>query len=244
MTTRSSDRPHRPGKIERAYLSALRKIARHVSDVVRGFPPGDPSSDAEIRRILSTYAGVLDGWARVTAERFLRDMLRQDENEWFARARTMGVELGREIRSAPTGQLMQSLLREQVGLIKSIPLREAERVHELTLRAIENGSRGAEIEAEIMRSNEVTANRARLIARTETARTASKLVEARARHLGSKGYIWRSSRDGIVRESHKAMEGKYVEWDNPPTLSDGTTTHAGQIYNCRCSCEPIIPLDF
>lgn len=232
----------RVSKVERAYLSALRKIARHVSDVVRGFPPGDPASDVEIRRILSAYAGIIDGWARVTAEKFLRDMLRQDENEWFARARKMGRALGDEIRTAPTGELMRSLLREQVDLIKSIPRREAERVHELTLKAIENGERSSTIIAEIMRTGEVTANRARLIARTETARTASKLVEARARHIGSPGYIWATSNDGIVRPSHKEMNGKFVAWDNPPTL-DGMVGHAGCTPNCRCTPLPVIPDD-
>jgi uncharacterized protein with gpF-like domain len=37
------------------------------------------------------------------------------------------------------------------------------------------------------------------------------------------------------------MEGVPVRWDQPPTLSDGTVTHAGQIYNCRCWPEPILP---
>jgi uncharacterized protein with gpF-like domain len=46
-----------------------------------------------------------------------------------------------------------------------------------------------------------------------------------------------------VRESHKAMNGKFVRWDSPPTLSDGTTTHAGQIYNCRCYPDPVLPED-
>jgi uncharacterized protein with gpF-like domain len=37
------------------------------------------------------------------------------------------------------------------------------------------------------------------------------------------------------------MNGKFVYYDKPPTLSDGTTTHAGEIYNCRCYKDPVLP---
>jgi SPP1 gp7 family putative phage head morphogenesis protein len=103
---------------------------------------------------------------------------------------------------------MRALLAEQVTLIKSIPLDAAQRVHEWTLAGIEDGTRAKEVAAQILRTNEVSANRAMLIARTETARTSSKLTESRARHVGSEGYIWRTSRDSDVRDSHREMEGK------------------------------------
>ena len=94
--------------------------------------------------------------------------------------------------------------------------------------------------AEIARSGEVTESRAMLIARTEVARANSMITEARAASVGSTHYIWRTAEDERVRESHAEMEGQVVAWDTPPTLSDGTTTHAGQIYQCRCYAEPII----
>jgi len=37
------------------------------------------------------------------------------------------------------------------------------------------------------------------------------------------------------------MEGKVIAFNDPPTLSDGTTTHAGQSFNCRCYPEIIVP---
>jgi uncharacterized protein with gpF-like domain len=49
--------------------------------------------------------------------------------------------------------------------------------------------------------------------------------------------LWRTARDGDVRASHKAMEGKQVDWNRPPTL-DGMTGHAGSLPNCRCFCQP------
>ena len=151
----------------------------------------------------------------------------------------MSRALQQEIAHAPTGEIMRALLAEQVTLIKSIPLDAAQRVHDWTLVGIEDGTRAREVAAQILRTNEVSANRAMLIARTETARTSSKLTESRARHVGSEGYIWRTSRDSDVRDSHREMEGKYVRWDSPPTL-DKLVGHAGCLPNCRCFPEPII----
>lgn len=135
---------------------------------------------------------------------------------------------------------MQGRLAEQVALIKSLPIEAAQRVHALTIEGLENGTRAAEIAKEIRRSGEVSESRANLIARTEVSRTASALTQARAQHIGSEGYIWRTSGDSDVRHSHAQMNGRFVRWDSPPTL-DGMTGHAGEYPNCRCYPEPVIP---
>jgi SPP1 gp7 family putative phage head morphogenesis protein len=135
---------------------------------------------------------------------------------------------------------MRQSLAEQVRLITSLPREAAARVHKLTTEALVTGSRAAEIAREILNTGEVTESRAKLIARTEVSRTATALTQARAQHVGSEGYIWRTSRDGAVRRSHKAMEGRIVRWNEPPEL-DGMVGHAGEFPNCRCFVEPILP---
>lgn len=232
--------PPRTGKIERHYARQLRKIARHVGDIIGAFPPGDPAAVPVIKRTLEGYSETITGWATLTAAQMLSAVEKADTVAWRARTAEMGTQIRREIETAPTGQIMRAMLAEQVTLIKSIPTEAAQRVQDLTIAGIEDSSRSTEIAQEIARSQDVAASRATLIARTETARSASKLTESRARHVGSEGYIWRTSNDSDVRESHRQMNGKYVRWDEPPTLSDGTVTHAGQIYNCRCYPEPVI----
>lgn len=233
--------PNKSRRAEKSYARSLRKIADQVGHLIGVYPPGDPSSVPAIMQMLQKYAEALDVWALRTASAMVAEVENRDRKAWMAAAAEMSVELRREIQTAPTGEIMQALLSEQVTLIKSIPLDAAKRVHELTLQGLEDSSRGSEIVAEIMRSGEVAIGRANLIARTETARTASVLTQARATHIGSEGYIWRTAGDSDVRHSHKEMNGKFVRWGDPPTLSDGTTTHAGQIYNCRCYPEPVLP---
>ncbi len=192
--------------------------------------------------MLRHYAEGLMPWAEATAARMLADVNRRDETAWMEQAKEMSRALREEIRTAPTGATMRALLAEQVTLIQSIPLEAAQRVHELTLEGIENGTRASEISKAIQASGEVAKSRADLIARTEVARTASTLTQARALHIGSTGYIWRTSGDSDVRESHRKMNGQFVAWDDPPTL-DKMTGHAGAFPNCRCYPEPVIPED-
>jgi len=211
-----------------------------VGALVNGFPPGDPGVLPTIEQLLRRYAEALTPWAERAAAEMLSEVNRRDEAAWMQYSADLSRALRQEIRTAPTGTTMQVLMAEQVTLIKSIPLGAAQRVHRLTIEGIEDSTRASEISKAIQASGDVAKSRADLIARTEVARTASTLTEARALHVGSPGYFWRTSHDGDVRESHKKMEGKFVAWSDPPTI-DGMTGHAGQFPNCRCYPEPVIP---
>lgn len=235
-----SRNPVRTNRAERQYQSSLSQVARQVGSIINGFPPGDPSVEPTISNMLNRYSEMLNDWAISTASKMLVEVNQQDRKAWATLTENMAKSLRDEIRNAPTGRVMQQRLADQVTLIKSIPLDAAKRVHELTLQGIEDGTRASEISKEIQRSGEVSESKAKLIARTEVARTASALTEARAMSVGSEGYIWRTSGDSDVRHSHAAMNGKFVRWDSPPTL-DKMTGHAGAFPNCRCYPEPVIP---
>ncbi|WP_233623059.1 phage head morphogenesis protein [Burkholderia seminalis] len=214
--------------------------------MVDGFPPGDPAYAPTIEQLLRRYAEALGPWAEVTAARMLDDLNRRDEQAWMQQAADMSHALRDELRHAPTGETMRALMAEQVGLIKSIPLEAAERVHRLTIEALEDSTRAAAISKEIQRSGEVAKSRADLIARTEVSRAATSLTEARALAVGSTHYIWRTSGDSDVRAGHRAMEGKVCAWNDPPEVDENGRVmrfHPGQIWNCRCWAEPIISED-
>lgn len=231
--------PVKTRAIEQRYGMQLRRVAQQVGAIIQPFTPGDLSQVPTIQHLLNAYSDVLHSWATQTASNMLMEVALRDEQTWKVIARDMGRSLREEILNAPTGQVMRELLAEQVHLIQSIPREAGERVHLLTLEGIENATRAKQIATEIMRSEEVAASRAMLIARTEVTRTATNLTQARATHIGSTHYIWRTAGDGDVRPSHRAMNGKTIAWNEPPTL-DKLTGHAGCVPNCRCYCEPII----
>ena len=226
--------------IEEGYARDLRSVAREIGRIISGYDPADPAQRHAMSEALRKYATILAPWAKSKATTMLARLNEQDAKAWRKASAMMSAGLRAEVASAPTGIAMRALLGQQVELITSLPIKASERVHRLVQEQLVSGGRSKDIVAEILRSGEVTKARATMIARTETARAASVLTQARAEHIGSDGYIWRTSRDGDVRPSHKKMEGRFVSWDNPPTL-DNLTGHAGCLPNCRCYPEPVIP---
>lgn len=229
-------------RLETEYLRALRKVTKQVDNIVKEMAPGGVvNNSVQLQNILRGYAKLIEPWAESVARRMLKRIADKDENAWAKLGKSLGIGLRKEINEAPTGVFFQMFMQEQVRLITSLPIEAAERVHKLTTEGmIAGGRRASEIQNDILETGSVTESRAKLIARTEVARTASALTMARAKHVGGTHYIWRTSGDADVRKSHKDMNGAVIPWDTPPILSDGSQTHAGMIYNCRCYPEPIL----
>ena len=150
-----------------------------------------------------------------------------------------------------TGQIIQKQVMENVLLIKTLPNDVAQKVvSDISENALK-GARAESTEKIIKDKTDQHARAsARLIARTETAKTMSALTKARCEQLGLRWYIWRTALDGTrVRLSHRIMEGVLVNWNNPPAPEElvGEKSaghyHAGNIWNCRCYSEPVLELE-
>ena len=150
-----------------------------------------------------------------------------------------------------TGQIIQKQVMENVLLIKTLPNDVAQKVvNDIAENALK-GARAESTEKIIKDKTDQHARAsARLIARTETAKTMSALTKARCEQLGLRWYIWRTALDGTrVRLSHRIMEGVLVNWNNPPVPEElvGEKSaghyHAGNIWNCRCFSEPVLELE-
>jgi SPP1 gp7 family putative phage head morphogenesis protein len=231
-------------RAELEYSRKLRSIAHQIGVLCRFYDPGNPSTSSWVVGALRRYAEALWPWAVAVSERMLIDVQRRDEKAWAKYSINMGRALAQEVRSAPTGELMRQLLNEQASLITSLPIDAAHRVHEWTMRGLEGSERPEKVAEEIYQTGLVTRSRATLIGRTEVARTASKLVEARARWVGSTHYQWVTAGDADVRSGHRKLNGKIVSWDDPPIAgNNGMRYHAGQGPNCRCIPMPLVPED-
>jgi SPP1 gp7 family putative phage head morphogenesis protein len=211
--------------------------------IIKGLAPdGSLKQLPELLKALTDYAKLITPWSKSVATLMLADVYRRDSSMWRMHSKAMGKELRHQLLTAPVGDELRQLEATQVELIKSIPLDAAKRVHELSMETLVSSARAKEIAREIMNTEGVSKAKATLIARTEVSRASSNLVEVRSKAAGSEGYTWRTSGDDDVRDSHKAMEGKYVRWTHPPTL-DNMVGHAGCFPNCRCFAEPIFPND-
>lgn len=244
---RGRDRFAQSRRAEKQFAVRLRQIAKSVGHIVEGFIKREGPIEmytAGIVRALGRYADLIPDWARATVARMHAEVDRRDWQAWKQYSREMGVALEHELRTADTGTVLRRLMSEQVDLITSLPREAGQRVHKLAMEGLTESRRSSEVVAEILRTGKVTESRATLIARTETARTSTMLTMARALAVGSEGYVWRTSRDGNVRRTHRAQAGKFIAWNAPPQTDKNLEPyHAGAGPNCRCWPEPRIPDD-
>lgn len=227
-------------RTERAYERQLRRLARTVGNLIEPFIDGAriPQVD-RLTRVLNEYAETIGPWASRVGNDMLQHAQRKEKTAMRGLNKRLTTGVKGTLGDDAVGREHARLLAEQVHYIRSIPRGAATRAQELATEGLIGSRRADDVAADIQNIGHVTESRAVLIARTETAKAHSAFTQARATAVGSDAYIWRTADDADVRESHAEMEGQTVLWSSPPTLSDGTTTHAGQIYNCRCYPEPI-----
>jgi SPP1 gp7 family putative phage head morphogenesis protein len=228
---------------ERAYQRALTAVARQVGTLVAGFAPeGRVDNLPALQLALEDYSRLLKPWATTVSKRMHAEVNVRDLKAWEQLAQEMGLSLRQQLLRTETGDYMREALTLQVALITDLPLQVASRIHELTMRSLTTAGRGEDVEELIARSMAVSVSKARLIARTETARTASLLTEARATSIGCEQYIWRTAEDSDVRALHKKLNGQVYRYDDPPVaMENGERANPGQTPNCRCFGEPILP---
>lgn len=183
------------------------------------------------------------------AEKFAKELAKQGLSsqkgiwrKYFKAAKESGY-----IALPPTFQeyeykIMSSAVRHNFEMIKSIPTRMLEILnHKYTSTLIEEVAKGSLPRGTFARELAKHGHRqAKVIARTETAKLQTVIMEERATSLGSVVYEWLASNDKRTRPSHKAMNGVIVFWDKSKPLLDNMRGHAGEFPNCRCAPEPIL----
>lgn len=149
--------------------------------------------------------------------------------------------------SAYEFSVMSKAIENNFKMIKSIPSEVLKVMrHDYTSSLIEQVAKGTLTRGAFERQLKMHgAKNARLIARTETAKLQTVIVENRATEIGSVAYIWRASNDKRTRPSHKAMDDVVVFWREQPQkpLLDKMRGNAGEFPNCRCTPQPIFDRD-
>ncbi len=224
---------------EKAYERNLRSVAGQVKTLLATAPPtlGDLEG---AEKLLRQYADLVTPWAKQSAANMVASVNRKNVQAWSSVANRAGVDMRRLLNGSRIGEAVQTRIAENMRLIRSVVIGAADEVASLVKESMVTGTRAEDLAGSIAHIGEVSDARARVIARTEVSKASTALTLARAETVGSRGYIWRTAKDGDTRSSHRAMEGVFVPWDKPPTL-DGMTGHAGEFPNCRCYPEPVVP---
>lgn len=156
--------------------------------------------------------------------------------------------LQKELQTTQIGDRVQQIVEQNAQLIQTVPEKLATEFSRMAADNKYAGKRPDELlEIYKQKAPHLTDVEARRIARTETGKAATALVQARAEKLGLNLYIWRTAKDQRVRGSHTFMEGIICAWDDPPNpevLSGSPRSygnyHPSGIFNCRCYAEVVV----
>lgn len=125
------------------------------------------------------------------------------------------------------------------------------RLREVIERNVQSGYNPKELQELILTEWNVSANKARFLARQETSLFVSKIRDERYQSAGVEEYIWMSSNDARCREANKyggpshgpggPLHGKRFRFDSPPVSgTKGERENPGVPYGCRCIARPVL----
>lgn len=131
--------------------------------------------------------------------------------------------------------------------VQDFTKKEIGELRESVQKAAFAGNRRDSLVKTVQKSYDVSANKAKFLARQETSLLMAKFKETRYRSAGVREYKWgcvAGTKNHPVRPAHKRLEGKVFTWDNPPITTEpgepARRNNPGQDYNCRCFSKPIV----
>ena len=235
--------------IEASYKSALFKLGRFLEGLV-----GENETADEISARFSEYGSSepFAAWAQNLAHTFVTHTLEENAKTWRQAAAMSGQgstihkALEREM-SRPVGKRVDELIAENAKYIRSVPEKVgADLVKHVQSQAYQGRRTAYKSDEFKSLVGDMSENHARLISRTEGAKAMSALTQARAESTGHDWYIWHTSKDGRVRDSHRNMNDVLCRFSDPPSpeklVGEKDVGHygPGDIYNCRCYAAPVI----
>lgn len=262
MSVKRTLRPTRPSAaIERAYRKKLddlidkmqRSVVWWISAAYRKREKQITQDAGPARSLAEELQSVMRDWQRDF------DKAAEDMARWFAEndVRHVRNSTREAFKAAGLGELftvkfrymsrherdvLQSIIIENVNLIKSIPQQYLTEVQGLVQRCVQNGRDLGYLREELQKRYEITKRRAATIARDQTNKATENLSRARMQSLGITKGIWiHTSAGKTYRETHVKMNGK--EFDLSKGLYDsavGRNVFPAELVNCKCTYRPII----
>lgn len=132
---------------------------------------------------------------------------------------------------------------EGARLVRAISDAEVDDLSRRITEAASRGDRWETMAQALEESGRYQRARARLIARDQTSKLNGKLTRELQVQAGVERYWWRTSRNGRVRPSHRAVADQLWTWalGAPGVGTSGEHDHPGGPIQCRCTAEAELP---
>ena len=192
-----------------------------------------PYSVDSFIRTAKAKLGNLDQWTKRMvglAVEANRDSV--DDRLTVAIKNAIGVDVGHLLHAnGPLLSAMKDATTDNIALITSIPEKYFGRVEQTLTDGWTSGLRWESMVDQIADDGRITENRAKLIARDQTAKMNSAFNQERQQQVGIEKYEWSTSEDERVRDSHAELDGQIFSWDDPPIV-DGEKVNPGEAIQC------------
>lgn len=217
-------------RAEGRYVRALRAIVRDVHRELHAYVTTRTDADLphEFDVKLATVLAAIPGKVGPAFDRHARDLAAANKKAMRVIGIRPGLDLGLESEIAKRRD-------ENIQLVVKAGRSYAEDVRKVFSAPENVGLRVEELKSQLQERADVSESRAELIARDQTLKVNGAITEIRQRGAGVDRYVWSTSLDERVRETHAALEGQTFSWESPPDVG-----HPGQDYQCRCVAVPVI----
>lgn len=268
ITERKDIRPN-PVELSKAtgieYNALLKKLVREIKNDVNQLLPllrqlapeyqTDSimvTNDTYVTQITSALRRLVDKWNspefRGIATRIASQFVRTANNvngERFSKSmKGFGIDIFGDDTSLQ--DYIDASIFDNTRLITSIPEQYLTQVESIVMTNVRAGGRPSSIAKLLQKQFDVTENRAKMIARDQTAKVNGDLSKKRQIASGFEYFEWIDSDDERVRDRHEFISDKVTaygkgiyRWDNPPLSAQGVPIIPGQDFQCRCTARPV-----
>ena len=276
--------PRYPASVEREYLRFIREFMVEFDQLLRSRMPALRASLEASQRLNLDAVPNPAGSASKSPDEILGEIERAWDKKllsWEVRSRLERIaHMNRKLTVAEWNRVLQKTLGisvfedyysgeffketiptwvfENVELIITQPKDILGRMREIVQESFTQGRRVELISRDINEAYGIGKRHAMLIARDQTAKLNADITQKQMQDAGVEMYIWDTSRDQRVRESHRKMHGLYCRYDDvnvysrdgngwfPKTpgmaIIKGQFVQVGKDYQCRCTGRAVFTL--
>lgn len=184
----------------------------------------------------------------------ISEELKQFEDKEFAKQFEKAINVSIKEQAEWWDSMQSYWANNNYQLIRSNASNFINKINTIVEQAVINGTTVRDLQKEIEKATYgLSESKCRLLARDQIGKLQGLISQGQMTELGLSMYIWSTSGDERVRDSHKEMEGLLCNWNDSTVYSeDGGKTwidrpssavqmHPGQDIQCRCVALAFFP---
>lgn len=214
------------------------KMVKNMEAWVAAYFPEDPDENTKV------YSGMKESAKE----------LKEFEDREFEKQLEKSINVSIKEQSEWWPSMSENWANTNYKLIRSNASAFTDKINMIVERAVANGTTVRDLQAQIQKATTGLSDyKCRLLARDQIGKLQGQISQGQMGEIGLNMYIWSTSGDERVRDSHQEMEGLLCRWDDATVYSaDGGKTwiprpsgavemHPGQDIQCRCVALAYFP---